>query len=358
VSAQCEIITCDDHYTWDKVVSECPACDFYHTASYHLLHTWYGQGRAVLLAYRESNKVAALPLLIRSLDDVDGLSHSLCILSDATSVYGYSGPIANVAPEDAEFLRHFNRAVLNSLTELKVIAAFSRLHPLLENHRFLPEVGQVSDIGLTVSIDLTLPLATQRARYRKDHKYGINKARRTGVIAYCDAGWKHYDDFLRLYALTMQRTNADEAYHFDRSYFDQLRRALESKLHLFVAELQGRVVSAGLFSLFQNIVQFHLSGSDPEYLHYAPSKVLIDQVRIWASSQGAKIFHLGGGVGSKRDSLFMFKAGFSDRYHEFKVWKCIVDDAAYNQAINERKTKNNAPPLVSSSYFPAYRSPI
>jgi lipid II:glycine glycyltransferase (peptidoglycan interpeptide bridge formation enzyme) len=161
-----------------------------------------------------------------------------------------------------------------------------------------------------------------------------------------------------LYALTMQRTNADEAYHFDRSYFDQLRRALESKLHLFVAELQGRVVSAGLFSLFQNTVQFHLSGSDPEYLHYAPSKVLIDQVRIWASSQGAKIFHLGGGVGSKRDSLFMFKAGFSDRYHEFKVWKCIVDDAAYNQAINERKTKNNAPPLVSSSYFPAYRSPI
>jgi len=359
MEAQCEVIFCDNSSRWNSVVSQCSAYDFYHTAGYHLLHERQGLGRAVMIVYRESGKVAAMPLLIRSLAGVGGLSDSLSKLNDATSVYGYPGPIT-VNSLGVEFLRRFDLALIERLSELKVISAFSRLHPLLHNHNLLSYVGQISQVGWTVSIDLTLPTEIQRARYRKDHKYGINRARRAGVIAYRDADWKHYDDFLRLYTMTMERVDADEAYYFDQAYCDQLRKLLGPNLHLFVAELDGVVISAGLFSLFQNIVQFHLSGSDTEYLRYAPSKVLLDEVRIWASSQGAKVFHLGGGVGARKDGVFMFKAGFSDRRHEFKVWKCVVNEDAYNQAVAERKNRNNsstsALTSTSNGYFPEYRS--
>jgi len=357
MGAKCEFIFCDDSSRWDNVVSQCSAYDFYHTASYHLLHERQGQGRGVMIVYRESGKVAAMPLLIRSLSDIGGLSDSLCKLNDATSVYGYAGPITNADPRDAEFLRRFNLALLERLSELKVISAFSRFHPLLHNHRLLPYAGQISQVGWTVSIDLTLPLEIQRAKYRRDHKRGIRKARQAGVIAYHDAEWKHYDDFVRLYYMTMQRVDADDYYYFDRAYFGQLRQALGPHLHLFVAELEGAVISAGLFSLFQNIVQSHLSGSDTEYLHYSPDRVLMDEVRIWASSQGAKVWHLGGGRGRK-DGLFYFKAGFSDRRHEFKVWKCVVNENAYSQAVAEQKNRDSSSTSTSASnsYFPEYRS--
>lgn len=308
-----------------------------------------------MLVYRESEKIAAFPLLIRSLDGIEGLDPTLQKLNDVTSVYGYAGPVTNADHSDIDFLQRFNQAIFEALRKKQVVTAFSRLHPILENHSLLPSIGIVSNVGWTVSIDLTLPVEVQRAKYRKDHKYGTNKARREGVIAYHDEHWEYYDEFLRLYAMTMQRVDADHAYHFDRSYFDQLREMLNSSLHLFVAELDGSIISAGLFTLFHGIVQFHLSGSDTEYLKYAASKVLIDQVRLWASSKGAETFHLGGGVGSQEDSLFKFKAGFSDTYHQFKVWKCVVNEDIYDQAILQRSTEKAREAHNSGEYFPAYR---
>ena len=354
------VIPCEDIQGWKQVLEECHCFDFYHLPSYHLMAQRRGEGSGILLVYREGAKVAAMPLLIRSLQGVPGLENCSAEWYDATSVYGYPGPITDADPADVEFLRCFNLALMESLSELKIISAFSRLHPLLQNHNLLPCAGQISHIGWTVSIDLTLPLETQRAKYRKDHKYGINKAKQAGVIAYHDAEWKQYDDFLQLYAMTMERVDADDASYFDRAYFDQLRQSLGPNLHLFVAELDGVVISAGLFSLFQNIVQFHLSGSDTEYLRYAPSKVLLDEVRLWALSQGAKVFHLGGGVGASKDGVFMFKAGFSDRRHRFMVWRCVVVREVYDHLVRRKTEWEDRKHLIPilPDYFPFYRRPV
>ena len=82
-------------------------------------------------------------------------------------------------------------------------------------------------------------------------------------------------------------------------------------------ELEGRIISAGLFAETSGIVQYHLSGTDEGFLAYSPLKTMVDFVRRWAKGRGNRVFHLDSGVGGKGNSLFAFKAGFSRTRHPF-----------------------------------------
>ena len=54
-------------------------------------------------------------------------------------------------------------------------------------------------------------------------------------------------------------------------------------------------------------------------------KLLMDEVRQWATDQGLQVLHLGGGITSNpKDPLLFFKKGFSDRTHDFATWRWIL----------------------------------
>jgi hypothetical protein len=101
------------------------------------------------------------------------------------------------------------------------------------------------------------------------------------------------------------------------------------------------------------VVQYHLSGTVREFRDFAPAKMLLDSVREWAISQGARVFHLGGGKGGNADALFNFKLGFASRQHEFAVWKHIVDPDLYQQLCGRNIVTDTIG--FGDSYFPAYR---
>jgi hypothetical protein len=113
-----------------------------------------------------------------------------------------------------------------------------------------------------------------------------------------------------------------------------------------------------LFVLFGGIVQFHLAATKTEYLKLAPMKLMLDTARQWASERKARVLHLGGGVSSRADSLFNFKAGFSNRRHDYGVWRHVVLPDTYEALRLEKKLWCQKKGLSSPSpgYFPAYRS--
>jgi len=82
------------------------------------------------------------------------------------------------------------------------------------------------------------------------------------------------------------------------------------------------------------IIQAHLSAASEKYMHLAPSKVMFYEMRNWGKEVGAKIFHLGGGVGAKRDNLFNFKRGLGTHEHEFETIQIIHDIDAYESLKN------------------------
>jgi hypothetical protein len=353
------VITIDgaDTRQWQAILDRCNTYDFYHMASYNVMEASPDGYQAILFVYEENEAVAALPLLLRPLGELDGLSRVFDGYFDATSVYGYPGPVTNRDWSDRAFFERFGHALHDKLQEMHVIAAFSRLHPIMKNDAGLC-IGEVIPLGETVSINLRLPIDEQFRLFRKSHRYEIRKAQADNVIVVHDTGWKHYDDFIALYLATMRRVHADTQYYFDQAYFDQLRIAIGENLHLFAAKQDENVISAALFTLVNGLVEYHLSGSSTEMQNYAASKLVIDAARQWASAQGAGILHLGGGLGSRKDNLFLFKSGFSPQRHTFKVWQHIVDPTQYNLAVQQHQAwlSEHELPISQDDYFPSYRS--
>ena len=354
-----QVLRIDQGAHWTKVLQQTSQHDIYHLPYYHALAEQQGEGTAHLFVYREGPYLIALPLLLRAIADVDGLDHLGQGWWDATSVYGYAGPLASHAELPPATLRNFHRALRERLEELRVVTVFSRLHPLLPQPQLLAGLGQCVATGQTVSIDLTLPPDVQRAKYRKNHLRDIKRLGQLGVTCLHDRESIYLREFLDIYYQTMDRVGAARLYFFGPGYFEDLVCNPQSPVRLFVCLHEGTVICGALMTIYDGIVQYHLGGTRNEALRLAPMKLLFDLVRSWSYEQGAWVFHLGGGFGAQEDSLFQFKAGFSDRRHQFFTWRWVLFPAMHDQLCDAKRRWNEQRGLesLSTAHFPAYRSP-
>jgi hypothetical protein len=342
-----------DEVAWAAVLAETVQHDFHHLAGYHRVAEHRGEGTAFLFAYREDRFRIALPLLLRPVDPADPTG-----IQDATSVYGYCGPVASHERIPAPVVTHFHEALERELVGRRVVTAFSRLHPLIAQRDLLAGLGEVGDVGLTVSVDLTLPAEEQWGGYAKKCRRIIRRTRDAGVICVHDRERAYRREWVRIYGETMRRVHAPRYYEFDADYFEQLAAELGDVLHLFIALLDGNVVAGGLFTLCDGIVQAHLGATADAYLKLSPTRLVDDTARRWAHESGARVFHLGGGVAGREDSLFRYKASFSDRRHEFAIWRWVIDEAAYEElCARQARPGDHGAGTSETGYFPAYRRP-
>ncbi len=151
----------------------------------------------------------------------------------------------------------------------------------------------------------------------------------------------------------MRRRDAADLYRFPRPYFDGLRQGLGERLRLCVVEAGAELACAGLFTTVEGIVQYHLSGSREQFAAHSPTKLMFDHLWRWAHGAGQTVFHLGGGLGSRADSLFRFKAGFSPWHLGFRTWRLVVRPRCYRELVRGRRPDADAEDL--DGFFPAYR---
>ena len=251
-----------DDPEWQAVLESVPH-DFYHLPGYVALAAAEAGGRPCALAVRGGGASLLVPLIIREVGPG---------IHDATSPYGYPGPLlADGGPGAMGVaLRHGFR----HLAERGVVAAFLRLHPLLNiDQGSLP--GRLVGHGDTVSIELPASDDDLWRRLRKNHQRDISRAARLGYAARMDDAWEHFGTFQRLYRETMERRGATSSYFFSGEYFRALRAVLGDRMHLCVVEGDGRVAAAGLFVETSSIVEYHLSGADEQQLHLQPLKTMI-----------------------------------------------------------------------------------
>jgi hypothetical protein len=331
---------------WRRLLQQVPH-DVYHLPAYNAFEARRGGRRTAAFAYCEDQRVFLLPLLLGVVDGTEYL--------DATSAYGYSGPISNSMDEG--FWERATGALIEMLRGERVVTCFVRLHPLLPvNRAALARFGPAPQHGLTVSIDLTLPEEQAWRLIRENHRRDISRARKRGRRLVVDA-WNDLDRFIEMYHETMHRVGAEGGYFFEKSYFYSLREAVGEHVHLAFVEADGQLIGGGIFFEYAGIVQYHLGATRSDCLREQPSKLMFDEARRWASTRGNRALHLGGGLGGRSTSegngLYLFKAGFSDRRHPFHTWRVVVDEPAYEQLT--QRTLVEADPAVG--YFPAYRSP-
>ena len=349
--------TINQRAEWMRVLERCAPYDFYHLPQYHALAETFGEGTPRLFVYTEGAYTIALPLLLRDLDGF--LDLPLGNLQDATSVYGYVGPVCSHSEIPDAVAKNFQTALAEQLRGLNVVTVFSRLHPLLTQRSLIANLGECRT-SKTVSIDLTLDPGLQRGQFRSAFKLALNKLRRRGLTVVHDVVGTHLSDFVAIYHETMHRVEAADRYFFSTAYFRQLWETLGSRVHLFVCLEEGRPICGSLFVACHGILQYHLGGTAGEALKLAPMKLVVDEARIWGTSQGLHSLHLGGGTtADPADSLLEFKRGFSDRRHEFAAWRWVLLPAIYDQlcAAQTAANQRNMLRVVNPDYFPAYRAP-
>lgn len=330
----------EDKKAWDECISSFGHADLYHTFDYHMIAK--DGGRPVLLKYSIGDIIIGLPLLIRNIPNTP--------FKDATSVYGYAGPVYKNVTENFNNV-HFNNELMEYFRSNNIVSVFSRLNPFIPlQHKILENTGVIDKKGPIVIIDLTKDIELQRQEFGKRLKGQLNKARRCSQVINVQSD-NDLQKFIDIYHENMDRVNAKSMYYFENEYFKSISKSDSFKTETFLAihNETGNVMGASMFFYKNSIVHYHLSGTKTEYLPLMPTKLLIDEMRLKASKLGLSHFNLGGGLSGADDSLLQFKSSFSKNMKDFYVWKLIVDADKYNSITRECSV------TVNSDFFPLYR---
>tara|TARA_R110002049_G_scaffold293219_5_gene478111 strand:- start:1085 stop:2119 length:1035 start_codon:yes stop_codon:yes gene_type:complete len=335
----------DSEEKWDGVLKCVDMYDFYHTYDYHCNCAKKNE-KAILICYTQDEILIALPLVIRPIKNTS--------FFDATSVYGYGGPLSKNITADFNFTTFYTKLRLY-FQKKNIVSVYSSLNPYIDNQkRILSGLGKIEKIGKIVNIDLQQSLTEQEANFSKTTKRYTTRNKK---LFYSKISKTKEDvgKFIALYYKTMNRLDANDNYFFDEAYFNKLieSTAYTAQVIFAITKDTHKIASAVLLvKTNHTIIQYHLSGSLEEYKHLSPIRFLLNEIRILGTTAGYTYFNLGGGFGGKQDSLFDFKASFSNDYRKFKVWKYIVNPKVYNTLTRENK---NTTVLTETVFFPLYR---
>jgi len=257
--------------------------------------------------------------------------------TDVTTPYGYGGPVASGGVADA-----FYAAYEDWCTERGVVSTFVRFHPLYENQRYARI--HVEPLGGTIAWRLQGDDLFERLH--PHHRRVIRKAQRAGLEVSVEES-PALDEFVDLYKRTMARLEADPFYLFTAEYWQSLRTL---PCLLVSARADGELLAGVLCFASKPWLHYHLGASSDEGRRLGASNLVLHEAAGWGREQSYELFHLGGGVGGRADSLFEFKRRFDPGgEREFAIGKAVHDDAAYRELAG-------AQTAALDGFFPAYRA--
>lgn len=275
---------------------------------------------------------------------------------DLVTPYGYGGFVFNQVNVPTEIISLLNSELSDFLKEKGYVAAFFRFHPVLSNALIHSQSVNVIDLGHTIAIDLTSPETIWNNITSKNRNM-IRKAEKNGIVIKHGKGMDLLKQFVEIYNATMDHDEAAPYYYFELPFYESIDSDLRDNYEVFYAECEGKIVAMSIMIFAGTQMHYHLSGSLFEYRNLAPSNLLLYQAALWGCEKGYRTFHLGGGVGSGKDNLYKFKAGFNrNSDYTFSIGKMIISHIPYEELVKLRAFTEFQ--LESVSFFPAYRAMV
>lgn len=248
---------------------------------------------------------------------------------DASSPYGYGGPVANT--DDPDFLREAWTAYEAWMRANRVVVEYVRFHPLMANERLYG--GRVADNREVVSIDLVSGDAT--SAYPSRLRQTLKKAERAGLCyaeyplaARCEA-------FAQYYRTAMRGIGADPFYLFEDTYFRALAATGMGRVGVCGAEAGADApqwLAACLFIDAPGVREYHLAATSEAGRAHGASAFALHQGAMAARQRGAMSMYLGGGTDARRDNpLLFFKGGFSPLRLVYRTGFSVFDASGYEE---------------------------
>lgn len=281
--------------------------DVYFQPEYHRLHEVNGDGIPAAWMMRDGEH----KLLVAGLrTNIPSSLHW-----DLQTCNGYGGPLAN-EEADPGFLAAAWDAWRAAAGAEGCVAAFLRLHPLLDNQRWLPAGSPVREDRATVFVPLAgdSEAALEAADVR--HRNPVSKARREGM----EVRWNQTEDwrdFAGLYARAMERAAAASSLRFSPGYFTEL--AGWPAAVLGAVRIAGRLVAGAVFLFGDGWAHYHLAAREADAPSAAANLLLQAGLEL-AADRGLAGMHLGGGrTPAADDGLLRFKRHLGGEVRCFRV---------------------------------------
>lgn len=267
---------------------------------------------------------------------------------DAVTPYGYGGPYAWGARDEAAYWRAYGAFC----REARVVSTFARLSLFPEQLAAFPTEPEPRLQNIVVPL-AGGPDALWRGYEGKVRRW-VQVAERAGLAVERDPTGARLDDFARVYAHTMERRQAERWYFFPRPFFEQLVERLAGHFVFFHTLSGGEVVSSDLVLCSERHVYYFLGGTHADAFPLGPNYLLKHRIACWAAGEGKEGYVLGGGY-EPGDGLFRYKRAYA-RHGEvpFRVGLLVHDDAAYAGLVAQRA--RGAAWSPRPQFFPAYRA--
>lgn len=342
------VFTIEDREKWDAVVRSFQLHDVYYLSGYVKGFMIHGDGEPLLFYYEDAGIRGINVVMKRDIADDSFFSEKISrnTVFDFISPYGYGGwLLEGEGATDSLFAAYEKWCV-----DHNVVSEFVRYHPVLNNAERTQPHYDVVLLGKTISMDLASRDVIW-ANLTSKNRNMVRKAQKSGVRIYHGQFPDIYKTFRAIYNLTMDADSAKAYYYFGEEFYESICNDLPEESQVFWAELDGRIIAASIMLSSNGHMSYHLSGSLQEFQHLAPSNLLLYQAALWGSRNGCRSLHLGGGVGSKEDSLFKFKSSFNrnDRL-QFAIGKKVFLTDTYNE-LTAMKNPNEI-----GGFFPGYRA--
>lgn len=301
-----------------------------------------GQTRALCAAWRSDGGGVLFPFLLRDLRGEPFRADA----ADVITPYGYGGAFCWGVDRDAvaeEFWRVFDEWA----AEQPVVSELVRF--ALFEDELLPYPGDRDQRLVNVVRDLAPSADEIWMDFEHKVRKNVKKARRSGVGIELDHDGARLDDFLRLYARTLERREAHERYRFPREFFESITERLHGQFVYAHALHEGRVVSSELVLVSETNAYSFLGGTESDAFDLRPNDLLKHEVILWAKDAGKHRFVLGGGYGAG-DGIFRYKRSFAPHgLVPFFIGRRILQPELY------REVAERTGAAADGEFFPAYR---
>lgn len=345
-----KVFTIKQAREWDEIVDSFEQRDAYYYSGYQKAFMLHGDGQPMLFYYEDENTRAINVAMKRDIakdNRFEDLQENKYF--DLATPYGYGGFIV-----EGDNLDNLNSEYLEYCKDNSIISEFVRFHPVLDNKEKLKNIYDVIELGSTITMDISDKDLIWQNIHSKNRNV-IRKATREGVTIHNGNSEELYHAFIKMYNKTMDKNDATNYYYFEKAFYDSIREDFADKSTLFYAMFDNKIIAMSIILFANTGIHYHLSAFDMEYRNKAATNLLLYEVACWGCDKGYKTFHLGGGVGSKEDSLYSFKKAFNKNSNTtFSIGRKIFDKESYDKLVEIRKGEKTFD--KESSFFPLYRA--
>lgn len=346
---------------WESIVKSFKNYDIYYLPNYVKAFWYHGDGIPTLFYYVNEEIRGINVVMIRDIG-ADGIFEDNIPRNtyfDMITPYGYGGfkLEGNITKASIDDL---NEEYTSYCFKEGIISEFVRFHTFFHSEKELNHIYNIRELGKTITMKLGSHDQIWNNLISKNRNM-VRKAKNAGINIYQGREPSLYDKFKSLYYQTMDKDNAKSYYYFSEKFFNSILMDCKYSSLIFYAVIDGKIIAMAIILFVGKTMHYHLAASDANYKHLAPTNLLLYEVACFGSENGYEMFHLGGGLGSKEDSLYKFKSSFNkDGGNPFFVGEKIFNKLMYDQlvAIRSKSIEINGDEKKIDTYFPYYRAPM